>query len=136
MKDESNGSLDDLSLTEVRSRVRRARGVLQAARTLAGRFSGSRALDWALDEVERLMPGLDGQPRELLARIIRDLGPRERAVLRGALDSERVARERLFALLGPVSPAEAEAALVRVEAQESITSEVLSLFRHFERGLG
>lgn len=129
-------SLDDLSLTEVRARVHRARGVLHMARSLAGRFSGSRALGWALDEVERLVPGLDGHPRALLARIIRDMGPRERAVLRAALDSERLARERLFNLLGTVSPDEAEAALVRVEAQESITSEVLNLFRHFERGLG
>jgi hypothetical protein len=136
MKQDSTVSLDDLSLTEVRARVYRVRGVLRMARSFAGRFTGSRALNWALEEVERLMPGLDGPPRALLARIIRDLGPRERAVLRAALDSERLARERLSALLGAVTPAEAEDALVRVEAQESISSEVLTLFRQFERGLG
>ena len=136
MKQETTVSLDDLSLTEVRARFYRARGVLRMARSFAGRFTGSRALNWALEEVERLMPGLDGQPRALLARIIRDLGPREREVLRAALDSERLARERLSTLLGAVTPAEAEDALVRVEAQESITTEVLNLFRQFERGLG
>lgn len=82
------------------------------------------------------MPGLDAQPRNLLARVIRDLAPRERATLRAALDSERTAREHLSILLGTVTPTEAEEALARVEAQEAVTSEVLNLFRHFERGLG
>jgi hypothetical protein len=136
MKQDSRLSLDDLSLTEVRSRMHRARGVIRMARSFAGRFTESHALNWALDEVERLMPGLDGRPRALLARIIHDFGPRERAVLRAALDSERVARERLCSLLGAVTPAEAEEALARVEAQESVTSEVLNLFRQVERGLG
>ena len=136
MKSESTVSLDDLSITEVRARAYRARGVLRMARSFAGRFAGSRALHWALDEVERLMPGLDGRPRALLARTIGDFGPREREILRSALDSERTARQRLSSLLGAVTPAEAEEALFRVEAQESITSEVLSLFRQFERGLG
>jgi hypothetical protein len=136
MKPESTATIDDLSITEVRARANRVRGVLRMAHSFADRFSSSRTIHWALCEVERLMPGLDAQPRNLLARVIRDLAPRERATLRAALDSERTAREHLSILLGTVTPTEAEEALARVEAQEAVTSEVLNLFRHFERGLG
>jgi hypothetical protein len=94
---------------------------------------GMRAIAQALEAVERLLPGFSAPPRALLARTVSDLTPRERRVLREAVDAERAARERLVRLLGKVAPADVEDALARAEARERVTAELSALFLLVDR---
>jgi hypothetical protein len=146
MKSTAASTLYDLSLPELRARAARARELLSEAKSrLAGplaavkpdRAGAIRCVDEVFADVDRLLPGFFGRPRSLLSRIIEELSPIERQVLRSAVDDERVARERLARLLGHVSAAQAEDALERIEAQESLRSEMSALLRlsgraHFE----
>ena len=92
-----------------------------------------RALDQALDAVERVLPGFTDPPRTVLARTIFDLTPVERVVLREALSAERAARERLARLLGEVAPEDVEDALARVGVREQVTAELSALFHEVDR---
>jgi hypothetical protein len=136
MKSTPHVTLYDLPLTELRARTVRARHLLRDAQASAAhplakrdRAVDLRALGEAVDAIERLLPGLMEQPRPLLARTLRDLAPRERTVLRQVIDAERAARERLAHLLGDVPLAQAEDALERIEAHESVATELAALWR-------
>jgi hypothetical protein len=133
MNTESLFTVNELALTELHARAARARDALRAAGLRVGHAGALEAIDEALDEVARLLPGLSDEPRTLLARTIRDLAPHERGVLRAAIEAERGARDRLARILGCVAPGDAEEALARVEAAESVASELLSLLRLFEQ---
>jgi hypothetical protein len=140
MKSMPNVTLYDLPLCELRARSDRARQMLRDAQAsvahpLAERDRAIilRMIAEAIDSAERLLPGLMGQPRTLLARTLHDLAPNERRLLRQRIDAERVARERLARLLGDMSPAQTQDALERIEAHESALAEVSALWRMFER---
>jgi hypothetical protein len=142
MKSPPNATLYDLPLFELRARSDRARELLRKAQArVSGAFAsherdraaGLRAIDEALDATEDLLPGFSERPRVLLARTLCDLAPHQRKVLRTAIAAEREAHERLRRMLGEVSPAQAEDALDRVEAQESVAAELSALWRLFEQ---
>jgi hypothetical protein len=86
--------------------------------------------------VEGLLPGLTDRPRTLVDRAVRQLEPPARAALRDAIDAERTARERLDRMLGDVPVAVADAALTRVEQQEVVLLELVSLLALFEERFG
>jgi hypothetical protein len=142
MKSPPTTDFYDLSLPELRARTDRAYQLLSGARARVARLAGSpesdraaamTVVDQSLETLRRLLPGIMGPPPTLLVRAIRDLTPRERSVLRQAIDSERTARERLARLLGDVLPAHAEDALARVDARETLTAELSTLLRLVER---
>jgi hypothetical protein len=141
MKSTQGDNVHNLPLSELRARADRARALLRDVRARVesplarreDRAVGLRAIEEALEAIERHLPGLMERPHALLARTIRDLAPNERRVLSQAIDAERAARERLTRLLGEVSPEHVEDALARVEAQESMTAELSALFRLVER---
>ena len=142
MKSPPNATLYDLPLFELRARSDRARELLREAQArvtgeLASqerdRTAGLQAIDEALDATEELLPGFIERPRRVLARTLCDLAPHERRVLRAAIAAEREARERLKRMLGEVSPAQAEDALERIEAQEAVAAELSALWRLFEQ---
>src|SRR5258708_3990601 len=117
MKSAAATDFYDLALPELHARTDRACQLLRDARACLARPAGplepDRAagivvVDRSLDAVGRLLPGLLGPPRTLLARTIGELTTKERSVLRQTIDAERTARERLVRLLGGVLPAHAE----------------------------
>jgi hypothetical protein len=140
MKSRPNVSLYELPLSDLRARSDRARQLLRDAQacvahpiTERDRAAGLRAIAEAIDGAARLVPGFMEQPRGLLALTLRGLTPNERRILRQVIDAERNARERLAHLLGDVSAAQAEDALERIEAQESVAVELSALWRLFKR---
>jgi hypothetical protein len=142
MKSTPHITLYDLPMSELRARRDRARDLLRDAKTHVAGPSASherdraavlKAIDEAVAAAERLLPGLVERPRILLVCALRDLAPNERKVLRAAIEAERAARERLTRLLGDVSSAQAEEALERIEAQESVMAELSALWQLFER---
>lgn len=132
----------DLPLSELRTRAERARDKLRKLQSRVAsqieppernRACSLTAIDEAIAAVEGLIPGVMDRPGALLVRTVRGLAPRERAALRQAIESERVARERLTRVLGAVPPTQAEDALIRVETQELLATELSVLFRVIER---
>lgn len=136
MKITPPASFHDWPLPELRLRCDRACTVLRRARSLVGRPGALPCVDAALDEVEGLLPGLTDRPRTLVDRAVRQLEPPARAALRDAIDAERTARERLDRMLGDVPVAVADAALTRVEQQEVVLLELVSLLALFEERFG
>jgi hypothetical protein len=142
MKTIPSDTFYDLPLSELRTRAECAREML---RELQSRVASQNnvparnparsltAIDEALAAVDGLLPGLLERPGGLLIRTVRGLAPRERSALRQAIESERTARERLTRVLGAVPPAQAADALVRVETQELLATELSALFRVIER---
>jgi hypothetical protein len=133
MKSTPLSTVYDWPLAELRRRGERARDVLRRARVVIGRPGAMQCVDAALDEVERLLPGLMDRPPTLVDRTVRDLGPDARLALRQAIDAERDARERLARMLGEVSLVEADRALSRVEEQDAVLFELLALLTLFEQ---
>ncbi len=129
-------SFYDWPLPELRLRCDRACTVLRRARTLVGRPGALQCVDMALDEVERLLPGLTDRAPTLVDRAVRQLEPPARAALRAAIDAEQTARERLDRMLGEVPVALADAALTRVEQQDAVLLELVALLALFEPGVG
>ncbi|MDP9034597.1 MAG: hypothetical protein M3O50_07295 [Myxococcota bacterium] len=126
-------TVHESKLRDLHTRAALARDALRAAGLRVGGVGGLEAIQAALDELARLLPGLTEPPRTLLGRTLRDLAAQERSALREAIEVERVARARLAKMLGGVSRADAEEALARIETQESIATELLLLLGRFER---
>ena len=132
MKSPPETDVHDLPLSELRLRVARVCLMLHDMRARVGGASshhGMRCIDEALGTVARLLPGFSEPPRSLVARTVRTLAPVERRALRDAIETERAARDRVKRLLGQVPPAQAEDALARVEAVETVAAALSLLFR-------
>src|SRR5271165_7297012 len=126
-------ALHDTPLPELRRRSELACDVLRRARAVVGRPGALQCVDAALDEVERLLPGLMDRPSSLVERTVRDLAPVARAALRQAIDVERDARGRLASMLGEVPVRDAEQALCQVELKDAVLFELLGLLTLFEQ---
>jgi hypothetical protein len=129
-------SFYDWPLPELRLRSDRACTILRRARSVVGRPGALQCVDLALDELERLLPGLTDRAPTLVDRAVRQLEPRARAALREAIDAEQTARDRLDCMLGDVPVAVVDAALTRLEQQDAILRELMHLLTHFERVYG
>jgi hypothetical protein len=133
MKNAPPATLYDWPLPELQRRSERACDVLRRARLAIRRPGAMHCVDAALDEVERLLPGLMDRAPTLLDRTVRELSPEARAALRAAIDAEHRASARLARILGEVSLVEADRALARVEQQDAVLFELLGLLSIFEK---
>ena len=124
--------VDAMPLARLRDHATDARRILRNAQKRVGTVGGLYAIDSALDDVERLLPGLMDRREGAALLAMRALAPEERAALRGALRAGRdtaLVRDRT---LGGMSAEDALDALERVVLYEALAADVMRLLQAIE----
>lgn len=122
-------TIDEMPLARLRERAGRARDVVRNARRRLGAVGSFDAADEALEQAERLLPGLMDRSDHATTRAIRGLAPGDRAALRDLLASDPDAAQ---VVLGRIDRHAALRAIERVEIYETLAAEVLLLLRALE----
>ena len=124
--------VDEMPLQKLKERADEARLLLREALACVGTVGGMRAIDSALDSVERKLPGLMDRDESPALIAVRRLDPVERCVLRAALRTGRDATAmRSRAFLG-ISVLEAHDALERIDIYDALSVEVMRILRAIE----
>lgn len=121
-----------VSLSTLHGRARDARMLLRNARRHVASVEGMRVVDAALDETERLVPGIMDRADDALLAAVRRLRVADRVALRTALTDGGDWSPTLLGCIGDVSAHEALDAIERVTVYDELAAEVMALLRALE----
>jgi hypothetical protein len=122
-----------LSMATLHGRARDARVLLRDARRHVASVEGLQLVDAALDETERLVPGvMDRSDDELLAAV-RRMRAADRAALRSLLAGGGDLSPALLECVGDVSAREAIDAIDRISIYDKLAVEVMALLHALEQ---
>ena len=122
-----------LSLSTLHGRARDARMLLRNARRHVGSVEGLCLVDAALDETERLVPGLMDRSGDELLAAVRRMRTADRTALRSALTGGSDLSPTLLRCVGDVSAGEALEAIERVSVYDDVAVEVMALLGALEQ---
>lgn len=122
-----------LSMSTLHGRARDARMLLRNARRHVASVEGLCLVDAALDETERLVPGLMDRADDELLSAVRRMRTADRAALRSALTSGGDLSPTLLRGVGDVSAGEALEAIERVSVYDDLAVEVMALLGALEQ---
>lgn len=138
-------TVEEMPLERLKERAARAGRSLREARRRATTAEGLRAIDIALDEAERLLPGIMDAGHTSAMRAVRALTPEEQGALEGLLRDQQPQAlceplspaRRMRAPRGPLgevgyTSAELLDALERARIQDALTSDLMSVLRVLE----
>ena len=120
-------------LSTLHGRARDARMLLRNARRHVGSVEGLCLVDAALDETERLVPGLMDRSDDELLAAVRRMRTADRTALRSALTSGGDLSPTLLRCVGDVSAGEALEAIERVSIYDDVAAEVMALLGALEQ---
>jgi hypothetical protein len=121
------------SMATLHGRARDARVLLRDARRHVASVEGLQLVDAALDETERLVPGvMDRSDDELLAAV-RRMRAADRAALRSLLAGGGDLSPALLECVGDVTAREAIDAIDRISIYDKLAVEVMALLHALEQ---
>lgn len=128
-------TIDELPLPKLRARARTATCLLRTARRHLASVDGMVVLDAALDQTERLLPGLlqpSAHAPEHVALVMR-LRPADRIALRDVLTGGGDFALPAYPVMETATAEEIVDAIDRVEILEAVQSQLLSVLGELEK---